>query len=234
MSQMTDLVILLGPPGAGKGSLAGLCIQALGWKQLSTGNLCRKHIAEQTEIGKQIDFAIKSGKLVSDSLVTGAVEEWLENSIEGAVAVILDGFPRTVAQAKSLQELLTKKKDSLRLKVIRLFVSDDVVIGRLCNRYICANIECQAVYSLGEGSKLHPKKEMTCDLCATTLIRRKDDNEESVKERLKIYHKHEQDLLNFYNDIQQQIAEFNVEKPLHELFEDFKMTVLNSERLKSS
>lgn len=231
---MTDLVILLGPPGAGKGSLAGLCINALGWKQLSTGNLCRKHIAEQTEIGKQIDFAIKSGKLVADSLVTGAVEEWLESSIEGAQAVILDGFPRTVPQAKSLDELLKKKKDSLRLKVIRLFVSDDIVIARLCNRYICSNIECQAVYSIGEGSKLLPKVTMTCDQCGSPLIRRKDDNEESVKERLKIYHKHEQDLLNFYIDMQHHIAEFNVERPLNDLFEDFKKTVLNNTGLRSS
>ncbi len=233
MSKRTDLVILLGPPGAGKGSLAGLCINALGWKQLSTGNLCRKHIAEQTEIGKQIDFAIKSGKLVSDSLVTGAVEEWLEGSIDDAAAVILDGFPRTVAQAKSLEELLKKKEDSLRLKVVRLFVSDDIVIARLCNRYICSNIECQAVYSLGEGSKLLPKVSMICDHCGHSLIRRKDDNEESVKERLKIYHKHEQDLLNFYADMNHHIAELNVERPLQDLFEDFKKTVVSHDGSKS-
>lgn len=230
---MTDLIILLGPPGAGKGSLAGLCIAQLDWKQLSTGNLCRKHIAEQTEIGKQIDFAIKSGKLVSDSLVTGAVQEWLESSIDGARAVILDGFPRTVAQAKSLHEFLLQKQDSLRLKVVRLFVSDEVVVARLCNRYICANIECQAVYSIGEGSKLLPKAEMICDHCGQSLVRRKDDNEDSVKERLKIYHKHEQDLLNFYLDTKQAIAEFNVEKPLQELFEDFKKVMLNNDGLKS-
>ncbi len=226
-------MILLGPPGAGKGSLAGLCISDLGWKQLSTGNLCRKHIAEQTEIGKQIDFAIKSGKLVSDSLVTGAVEEWLENSIDGADAVILDGFPRTVAQAKSLEELLNKKKDSLRLKVIRLFVSDDTVIARLCNRYICSNIGCQAVYSMESGSKLLPKVSMICDLCGHPLIRRKDDNEESVKERLKIYHKHEQDLLNFYNNTQHDIVQLSVEMPLHDIFENFKKIVINKDGCKS-
>lgn len=233
MSKRTDLVILLGPPGAGKGSLAGVCIKELGWKQLSTGNLCRKHIAEQTEIGKQIDFAIKSGKLVSDSLVTGAVEEWLETNVGNVEAVILDGFPRTVAQAKSLDELLKKKEDSLRLRVFRLAVSDDTVIARLCNRYICANVECQAVYSLGEGSKLLPKVEMICDQCGQSLVRRKDDNEESVKERLKIYHKHEQDLLNFYTDMQYHIAELNVERPLHDLFEDFKKIMLNDHGLKS-
>ncbi len=234
MSKCTDLVILLGPPGAGKGSLAGLCISALGWKQLSTGNLCRKHIAEQTEIGKQIDFAIKSGKLVSDSLVTGAVEDWLETSIGGARAVILDGFPRTVAQARSLHELIEKKRDSLKLKVVRLSVSDDTVVARLCNRYICANIECQAVYSLGNGSVLHPKVAMICDQCGCSLIRRKDDNEESVKERLKIYHKHEQDLLNFYIQTNQSIAEFNVERPLHDIFEDFKNIMQVDNGLKTS
>ena len=225
MSLKTDIIILIGPPGAGKGSLAHLCIKHLGWKQLSTGNLCRKHIAEQTEIGRQIDFAIKSGKLVSDSLITGAVDAWLSEQIGRIPAVILDGFPRTVAQAKALDDYVQQKKDYLRLKVIKLAISNDKVIARLCNRYICFNVDCQAVYSLGAGSTLVPQREMMCDSCGSSLIRRKDDEEDAIIERLQIYGKHEQDLLNFYKNSHCAIAECNVERSLGEIFEDFKTLV---------
>ncbi|MCX5922462.1 MAG: nucleoside monophosphate kinase [Candidatus Dependentiae bacterium] len=222
MNSKTDVIILIGPPGAGKGSLANLCIKNLGWKQLSTGNLCRKHIAEQTEIGKQIDFAIKSGKLVSDSLMTGVVDEWLSSQIGRVPAVILDGFPRTVAQAKALGEYLKDKESHLKLTVVKLFISHEKVIARLCNRYICSNIECQAIYSLSTGSTLVPQKEMICDTCGNPLTKRKDDEEEAIVERLQIYRKHEQDLLNFYINAQHAVTECNVERSLNEIFEDFK------------
>lgn len=222
MSRAIDLFIFIGPPGSGKGSLSQLCIQDFGWIQLSTGNLCRKHIAQQTEIGKQIDFAIKSGKLVSDSLVTSAVESWFAENVESAAGVILDGYPRTVAQAQALHELVMTGKYPLKLKVIKLSIPDEKILIRLCNRYMCVNIDCQAVYSLAPGSSQVPKKENICDKCGGSLTRRKDDEVEAVRERLKIYHKHEQDLLDFYQKTQFPITEFNVERSLEMIFDDFK------------
>ena len=106
MTSNQQLVIFIGPPGAGKGSISQLCVQAFGWKQLSTGYLCRKHINEQTEIGKEIDFSIKSGKLVSDRLIVTLVEQWLADPSQHESPIILDGFPRNIAQAEALHEII--------------------------------------------------------------------------------------------------------------------------------
>jgi adenylate kinase len=225
MNKRTDLFIFIGPPGSGKGSLSHLCTKQLGWLQLSTGNLCRKHIAEQTEIGKQIDFAIKSGKLVSDSLVTSAVESWFSENIGATSGIILDGYPRTLAQAQALHQLVAQGRYPLRVTVVRFSLADEKILARLCNRYVCVNVDCQSVYSLAQSSGMMPKNNMTCDNCGQKLIRRKDDEEIAVIERLKIYHKHEQELLDFYQNIQQPITEFNVERSLDNIFEDFKKLV---------
>src|SRR5438105_2140053 len=106
---MGNIFIFLGPPGSGKGSVSRLCIKDLGWVQLSTGNLCRKHIAKQTEIGKEIDFAIKSGKLVSDDLITNMVLEWFQKDFDDSHTVILDGYPRTIMQAQAFTKLFDKQ-----------------------------------------------------------------------------------------------------------------------------
>ena len=108
MNNQKNLIVFMGPPGAGKGSLSQLCVDEFGWVQLSTGFLCRKHIAAQTTIGRQIDFFIKSGKLVDDSLIVDMVEEWLAEQIDQQRGVILDGFPRSVVQAQALDEILKK------------------------------------------------------------------------------------------------------------------------------
>jgi adenylate kinase len=113
----------------------------------------------------------------------------------------------------------------LKLRVIRFSLSDDSVISRLSNRYVCQNKECQAVYSLKAGSALAPKQELLCDACSGKIGRRKDDNETAVQERLKIYHRHEQELLNFYEKIGQQVNEINVEKTLNQVFDEFKRVV---------
>lgn len=103
------IFIFIGPPGSGKGSLSSLCTQKFGWKQLSTGNLCIKHIANETSIGKKIDFAIKSGKLIEDDLITQMITEWFTNQSVNSLAVILDGYPRTVEQARFFDDFIKKK-----------------------------------------------------------------------------------------------------------------------------
>ncbi|MDZ4153972.1 adenylate kinase family protein, partial [Methylicorpusculum sp.] len=120
-----DLFLFIGPPGSGKGTLADACVKSLNWKQLSTGNLCRQHIAEQTEIGKHIDFAIKSGKLVSDSLIVAMVHDWFSRYLAEHNTVILDGFPRTVPQAQELSALLEQSFSAAQLQIIQLAVSDE-------------------------------------------------------------------------------------------------------------
>ncbi len=222
MSFSRNVFVFIGPPGAGKGALSSLCVKALGWKQVSTGNLCRKHIAEKTDIGLQIDRAIKAGRLVSDSLISSMVEEQLAQIEEGDYTVILDGYPRTIAQAEELSKLLKDKLTTLTLCVVKMDISDQRVIDRLINRFICENNDCQAVYSKAIGSTLAPKHDTQCDLCKSPLIRRSDDTLEAVQERLKVYHQHEQSLLDFYISKRQSIKKINAELPLDTVFEDFR------------
>ena len=222
MNKLKEVYIFIGPPGSGKGSLSNLCVAHLGWRKLSTGNLCRKHIVEQTEIGKQIDFALKSGKLVSDDLITNLVDEWFEEISTQASAVILDGYPRTLAQAKSLHMYASKKLTSLKTKIVKFFVDDEVVLARLNDRYTCTNKDCQAVYSLTKKSSLAPKRSGVCDYCSFALGKRADDETRTIQERLVVYHKHEKDLLLFYKSQGYSLLEFNVNKNLDAVFSDFR------------
>jgi adenylate kinase len=219
--------IFIGPPGSGKGTLSHLCEQRLGWVQLSTGNLCRKHIAEQTEIGKQIDFALKSGKLVSDELINAMVHGWFEAIIKQENNVILDGFPRTVGQAQALHAFLKPHLRYVDVQVVRFSISDESVITRICNRLVCLNKDCQEVYSLNPGSRM-PAKHMRCDVCSSGLGRRNDDAVSAIKDRLQTYHKHERDLLKFYEQISFSIREFMAEMQLNDVFEEFKKLMKSS------
>jgi len=152
MSRSKDIYLFMGAPGSGKGSLAQQCVQKLGWKQLSTGNLCRMHVNEQTEIGKQIAFSIQSGKLIPDELITAMVVEQFNQMAKDSSAVILDGYPRTLAQADALDDALKNQFNTWNLHVIRLVIADDIIIDRLNRRLVCQNQECQAVYSLNRNS----------------------------------------------------------------------------------
>lgn len=217
-----DLFVFFGPPGSGKGSLAQLCMQRLGWQQLSTGNLCRKHIAEKTEIGQEIDFTIKSGKLVSDNLIARMVEGWFNEYAPDQCPVILDGYPRTIIQAQALSTLLEQKLSFVQLRVVNFLISDERVIDRLNKRYICENNTCQAVYSLAGDNALAPKSNLTCNVCATGLTRRKDDEPETIRKRLSGYHEHAKSLITYYKNIDHPIIEISVDKPLNDVFVEFK------------
>lgn len=213
-----NILILLGPPGSGKGSLSRLAIKKMGWQQLSTGNLCRQHIEAQSEIGKKIDFTIKSGKLISDSLIINMVNEWLQLQAIDFNTVIFDGFPRTVAQAVALDNLLNTSFNSIKQSVVKLDITDDVVLERLCARTICGNTDCQAVYSLQKDSELKPLYETMCDECGFSLKKRSDDEERAIKERLKIYYQHENELLKYYLSIGHEVKRLNVEQSLDRVY----------------
>jgi adenylate kinase family enzyme len=136
LNQAAKVFIFIGPPGAGKGSLSTLCVRRFGWVQISTGNLCRKHIAEQTKIGKEIDLIIKSGKLINDDLINTMVFEWFNEHAGRSSGIIFDGYPRTVAQAEAFGAMLNEMFPAVRVHVVLFELADDVVVDRLCSRYV--------------------------------------------------------------------------------------------------
>ncbi len=218
-----QIIILIGPPGSGKGSLAALCIKQLGFLQLSTGNLCRQHVAENTEIGKKIDFAIKSGKLISDRLIIDMVDSWIAQLPKHVEFIILDGFPRTLVQAHLFNEFLAEKfPGDLAIHVVRINVSDNQVIARLLGRAICENKKCQAVYSLHAGTGLTSQRFMICDVCSSQLIKRIDDHEHTIRDRLITYHKHERELVNFYQKTGITVGELDGDQSLFDVFVQLK------------
>ena len=180
-------LILLGAPGAGKGTQAEMLVAKLQIPSISTGNMLREAIANGTELGKQAKQAMDEGKLVSDELVLGIVKERTAKP-DCQNGFILDGVPRTLAQAKALDEM------GVRLDyVVSLEIDDAVIEGRMTGRRVCP--KCGASYHITANP---PKKDNTCDLCGAELIIRKDDAPETVKSRLAIYHETTEVLKDYY------------------------------------
>jgi len=183
-----------GAPGAGKGTLAEQCVAHLGYTVLSTGNLCRKHIADQTELGKQIQSYTHAGKLIPDEMVTQMVEEWLVEQVNDAPSVILDGFPRTARQVDLFVALLKNKFSDQDFKIICVDLPDEEIVKRIAGRLVCENKQCQAVYSDVMLTKL------VCKKCQSALVRRKDDQPDVVRERLRIHARHADELMDAYKE----------------------------------
>lgn len=220
MNVVRTIYIFIGPPGSGKGTLAQRCVDEFGWAKLSTGDLCRFHISRQTEIGKQIDFLIKAGKLIPDDIISEMVSDWLLSRIDSFNGIILDGYPRTELQVQMLFDLVEKKCTGLRLRAVKFDISDDVVVRRLSNRRICEKHDCQEVYSLLADAKLAPKKDMICDRCGSCLIQRNDDKVEVIRDRLTIYHLHDPSAV--FAKRGQIVEKIDSSRPLNEVFTDFK------------
>lgn len=216
------IFIFIGPPGSGKGSLSAMCVQQLGWLQLSTGNICRREIARASEIGQQIAFLIKSGKLIPDGLIASMVRKDLEESLNSNSNVILDGFPRTISQAAEFEAALKDMQFvTSNVSIIRLLARDEVVVGRLTSRLICSNDGCQAVYSTLD-ERLKPQQEMVCNLCKASLCQRDDDTRAVVQDRLDQYRFHENMLLDFYKQRDHVWFDVDVERKLEDVFSEFK------------
>ncbi len=222
-----QVVVFLGAPGAGKGALSRLCIESFGWKQLSTGNLCRKHRAEGTELGRQIDFALKSGTLVSDEVIIDIATEWIDQELAGEQAIILDGFPRTVAQAEGFLHFLQAKHSDVKLVLVELCVPDQEIIERLSSRLVCINKACQAVFSKRTVG-LKSIQENVCDLCGAALIQRDDDKPEVIAARLATYHQHRDNLVNFYKNAGYEVYLLDGDRGNAEVFEVFLKHVGNA------
>lgn len=216
-----QLIVFLGAPGSGKGSLSRMCVDNLDWVQLSTGDLCRKHLAEGTALGKQIDFAMKSGTLVSDDLIIDMVIEWLEEQQASGKTIIFDGFPRTVIQAEKFFDIVKARFPQLSVHILELKVPDQEIIERLSSRLICSNKACQKIYS-DRSDALRPKVPGICDVCSSPLVQRSDDNPETVKNRLQIYHRHADGLKQVCAKEGFKVEELNGQLPTQQLFDELK------------
>ena len=189
------VIIMLGAPGTGKGTVANLLQEQLGIKQVSTGDIFRKNIKEGTELGILAEKYISKGNLVPDDVTIEIVKDRLNQSdVENGI--ILDGFPRTVKQAEELDKILAEKGKKVD-KVINLTTPDEEIIERIVNRRVCSNQECKAVYNLVLNP---PKTDGICDKCNSNLVTRKDDTEETVRKRLEIYEEKTSPLVNYYEN----------------------------------
>jgi adenylate kinase len=174
-------VILLGPPGAGKGTQASRLVEERGMVQLSTGDMLRAAVSAGTEIGQKAQSVMAAGELVSDDIVDGILSERLDQD-DIARGFILDGYPRTAVQAASLDRLLADKGMKLDY-VIELEVNEDALVDRITGRFTCA--KCNTPY---HDSYKRPKVEGVCDVCGSTEFKRRaDDNEEAVRTRMGEY-----------------------------------------------
>ena len=205
------ILVFLGPPGAGKGTQAKLLSQRMRFLHLSTGDLLREAVKNQTPLGKKAKEYMDRGELVPDELIVQLIEETMPKDGN----VILDGFPRTVNQALALEEMLKGKGEKIS-KVLFFDVPDEVIIDRLSGRRVCS--KCGAVYHVKYNP---PKVEGVCDLCGGSLMQRDDDKEEVVKKRLEVYRKQTQPLIEFYQD-RGIIYKLDAEKGVEELFEEVK------------
>lgn len=187
-------IILMGPPGAGKGTNAKRIAAYYKIPHISTGDMFREAIKNKTPLGELANNYISKGLLVPDDVTIGLVKERLSKD-DCANGYLLDGFPRTIEQAKALGEIGNEISRPVS-HVLNIVVPEEILIDRISGRRVCR--KCGAPYHI---TNLKPKVEGVCDLCGGELYQRKDDNEETLKERLNEYHKSTEPLIEFYSKL---------------------------------
>ena len=184
-------LILIGPPGSGKGTQAKLLSQRQGLAQIGTGDILREAVRMGTPLGLKAGPYIRSGKLVPDDLVNEVVAERFRRD-DRPEAFVMDGYPRTLAQAASFDQVL--RQQFLQLNAVLVFtVDDEEIVRRMTGRWSCP--QCKTTYHMVNNP---PKKTGICDSCGSQLIQREDDREETVRERLKLYHQNTNGLVAYY------------------------------------
>jgi len=181
-------IVLLGPPGIGKGTAASKLSKKLGIPHIATGDMLRENVTQKTKLGVEAKSYMDRGLLVPDKVVIGMVMERLQKD-DCKNGFIFDGFPRTINQAEKISKII--KID----KVINLQANDDVIIDRLSKRRICR--KCGFIYHL---VYIKPKKADICNKCGSELYQRKDDEPKAIKERLKVYKKETEPLIGYYKE----------------------------------
>ncbi len=204
--------VLLGPPGAGKGTQAVKIVDKYNVPHISTGDIFRKNIKEGTELGKKAQEYMNAGQLVPDELVVDLVKDRLlqDDCKEG---FLLDGFPRTIFQAEQLDKFLEENGQKMDI-VLNFRVTKDVLMARLTGRRVCKS--CGASYHI---INIPPKTEGICDVCGGVLEQRKDDNAETAENRINVYEEQTAPLIDYYSQ-SGVLADFDGEKPLDEIFKE--------------
>ena len=205
-------IVLLGPPGAGKGTQAKSISNRYSIPHISTGDIFRKNISEETPLGIQAKQYIDNGQLVPDEVTINMVKDRLtwEDCKNG---YLLDGFPRTVAQAEALQEFLVSRNENLDTALC-IDVPMEFILERMTGRRICGS--CGASYHV----KFNPTKgEGICDVCGSEVVQRKDDREDTVRERLDVYERQTQPLIDFYKE-KNLLSTVDGTKAINEVFND--------------
>jgi adenylate kinase len=185
--------MLLGAPGAGKGTVAKLLTALDGSVQISTGDILRAEVRAASDLGKQAEAFMKAGDLVPDSLIMSMMEKRLQAD-DCKKGFLLDGFPRTIPQAEELKQLMAKLHIDLDM-VINIDVPRDVILDRLCTRRTCSNAECQLIYNVKSNP---PKVEGVCDKCGQPVIQRDDETEAAITHRLETYNAKTAPLIGYY------------------------------------
>ncbi len=186
-------IILLGPPGAGKGTIAKALMQLDGSVQISTGDILRAAIAAKTDLGKQVEAAMAAGNLVTDELIMGIMEQRLQEE-DCKQGYLLDGFPRTIPQAEALKALLARLGEKLDC-ALQLDIPRDVIFDRLTTRRTCTN--CGEIYNVKSKP---PKVDGVCDVCGNAIVQRDDETEEAIENRLQVYNEQTAPLVDFYRN----------------------------------
>lgn len=184
-------IVLLGAPGSGKGTQSARLREALGVPQISTGDILRKALAEGSELGRQAESFMQSGRLVPDDVILGMVRERL-SAPDASGGFILDGFPRTIPQAQGLETILAERGTELD-RVILIDVSTESILVRMTSRRVCGS--CGSVFNLITQP---PAQDGICDRCGSKLLQREDDREETVRRRLAVYAAETAPLIDYY------------------------------------
>lgn len=204
------IVILLGPPGVGKGTQGVLLCERLGYLHLSTGDLLRKARREGTPLGLEAQAFMDRGELVPDSVIIGMVEEALAG-LGGTAGVVFDGFPRTVAQAEALDSVLAGMGRRVD-RVVVLQADDETLVKRLSGRRSCG--ECGAVYNVHFNP---PERDGVCDRCGAPLIHRADDADDTVRNRLRVYREQTEPLIAFYETHSAPVCRVEGDQPVEDV-----------------
>ncbi len=182
-------IILLGPPGSGKGTQGNLIEKKYGLPKISTGDLLRSEVREGTQLGKEAETRMNRGELVDDDIVVGMIKNRICKP-EYQRGYIMDGFPRNIVQAQRLEEIDPERREI----AIEIFLSDQAVLDRLSSRRTCPG--CEMIYNLKNKP---PKKELICDACEKRLVLRDDDKPEVIKDRMRVYHEQTEILIDYYS-----------------------------------
>ena len=203
-------IILLGPPGAGKGTQAKSISSRYSIPHISTGDIFRKNISENTPLGIEAKKYIDQGQLVPDEVTINMVKDRLQKD-DCKDGYLVDGFPRTVSQAEALQQFIEDRGESLDTALL-IYVPMDFILERMTGRRVCPS--CGASYHV----KFNPARDGRCELCGTDVVQRKDDTAETVKERLDVYERQTQPLIDYYQD-KNLLSQVDGTKAINEVFE---------------